>query len=63
MVEELKESRLQRADEMQEQCIHQQEESLPPIHFATKLLIKKYGEMKQKHICFQAWKENGKNNS
>lgn len=61
VVDELREGRLQRAEEMQEekrqrridseaQRAQQLEDSYPPVHRATKLLIKTYGSTKKELI-------------
>lgn len=60
-MEELKEGRLQRAEEIQkekrqrtidseEQRVQQLEDSYPPVYRATKLLIKTYGSTKKELI-------------
>lgn len=61
MVEELKEGRLQRAEEIrkekrqrridsEEQRVQQLEDSYPPVYRATKLLIKTYSSIKKELI-------------
>lgn len=61
VVEELKEGRLQRAEEIrkekrqrridsEEQRVQQLEDSYPPVYRATKLLIKTYGSTKKELI-------------
>lgn len=54
VVEELREGRLQRAKEVREgkrqRKVDMEEQHMPPVHHATKLLIKKYGNTKKELI-------------
>ena len=54
VVEELKEGRLQRAEKVREekkqQKIDMEEQHMPPVYHATKLLIEKYGNIKKELI-------------
>ncbi|MCJ1344678.1 hypothetical protein MMC31_002881 [Peltigera leucophlebia] len=54
VVEELREGRLQRAEEVREEKrqrkVDIKEQHMPPVHHATKLLIKKYGNTKKELI-------------